>query len=56
LKQNGMHVSISFIISEEFKLNVGVRQGRALSPPLFIAVVEFIHRKSSTKISTEVTK
>ena len=32
-------------ISEEFRVDVGLRQGSALSPPLFIAVVEVISRK-----------
>ena len=35
--------------SEEFKVDVDLRQGSALSPLLFIAVVEVISRKSSTK-------
>ena len=36
-------------ISEEFREDVGLRQGSALSPLLFIAVVEVISRKASTK-------
>ena len=36
-------------ISEEFRVDVGLRQGRALSPLLFIAVVEVISWKPSTK-------
>ena len=35
-------------ISEEFRVDVGMRQGCALSPLLFIAVVEVISRKVST--------
>ena len=36
-------------ISEEFMVDVGLRQGSALSPPLFIAAVEVISRKASTR-------
>ena len=36
-------------MSGEFKLNVGLRQGSALSPLLFVAVVELISRKIGTK-------
>ena len=36
-------------ISEEFRVDVGLRQGSALSPLLFIAVVEVISRKVSTR-------
>ena len=36
-------------ISEEFSTDVGLRQGRALSPLLFIAVVEVISRKAITR-------
>ena len=36
-------------ISEEFRVDVGLRQGRALSPLLFIAVLEMISRKASTR-------
>ena len=36
-------------ISEEFRVDVGLRQGSALSPLLFIAVVEVISRKASTR-------
>ena len=36
-------------ISEEFKMNIGLRQGSALSPLLFIAVVEVISRKVSMR-------
>ena len=33
-------------MSEEFRVDVGLRQGSALSPLLFIAVVEVISRKA----------
>ena len=36
-------------ISEEFRVDVGLRQGSALSPLLFIAVMEVISRKASTR-------
>ena len=36
-------------ISEEFRVDVGLRQGSALSPLLFIAVVEVISRKGSSR-------
>ena len=36
-------------ISEEFRVDVGLRQGSALSPLFFIAVVEMIRRKVSTR-------
>ena len=36
-------------VSGEFKVNVALRQGSALSPLLFIAVVELISRKIGTK-------
>ena len=36
-------------MSEEFKVNVGLTQGSALSPLLFIAVVELISNKMCTK-------
>ena len=36
-------------ISEEFRGDIGLRQGSALSPRLFIAVVEVISRKASTR-------
>ena len=36
-------------ISEELRVDVGLRQGSALSPVLFIAVVEVISRKTSTR-------
>ena len=35
-------------ILEEFKMDVGLRQGSALSPLLFIAVMEDISRKTCT--------
>ena len=36
-------------ISEEFRVDVGLRQGSALSPLLFIAVEEVISRKGSSR-------
>ena len=36
-------------LSEEFPVNIGLRQGSALSPLLFIMVMEMISRKISTK-------
>ena len=36
-------------ISEEFRVDVGLRQGSALSPLLFIAVVEVISKKVNTR-------
>ena len=36
-------------LSEEFPVNIGLRQGSALSPLLFIMVMEIISRKISTK-------
>ena len=36
-------------ISEELRVDVGLRQGCALSPLLFIAVVEVISRNASTR-------
>ena len=36
-------------ISVEFRMGIGLRQGSALSPLLFIAVVEVISRKASTR-------
>ena len=36
-------------ISEEFRVDISLRQGSALSPLLFIAVVEMVSRKASTR-------
>ena len=36
-------------LSEEFPVNIGLRQGSALSPLLFSMVMEIISRKISTK-------
>ena len=36
-------------MSEEFRVDVDLRKGSALSPLLFIAVVEVISRKASTR-------
>ena len=36
-------------MSEQFSVNVGLRQGSALSPLLFIVVMELISRKVSMK-------
>ena len=37
-------------VSGEYKVNVGLTQGSALSPLLFIAVVELISRKICIKV------
>ena len=42
-------VVVGFGLSEEFPVNIGLRQGSALSPLLFIMVMEIISRKISTK-------
>ena len=34
---------------EEFRVDVGLRQGSALSPLLFIGVMDVISRKASTR-------
>ena len=36
-------------MSEQFSVNIGLRQGSALSPLLFIVVMELISRKVSMK-------
>ena len=36
-------------ISEEFRVDFGLRQGSALSPLLFIAIMEVTSRKASTR-------
>ena len=36
-------------LSEEFPVNIGLRQGSALSPLLFIMVMELISRTITTK-------
>ena len=36
-------------LSEAFPVNIGLRQGSALSPLLFIMVIELIRRETSTK-------
>ena len=36
-------------ISEEFRVDVGLRKGSALSPLLIIAVMEMVSRKASTR-------
>ena len=35
-------------MSNEFQVNIGLRQGSALSPLLFILLIELINRKIST--------
>ena len=38
-------------MSNEFQVNIGLRQGSALSPLLFILVMELISRKISTTVA-----
>ena len=42
-------VAVGSGLSEEFPVNIGLRQGSALSPLRFIMVMEIISRKISTK-------
>ena len=42
-------VVVGFGLSEKFPVNISLRQGSALSPLLFIMLIELISRKTSTK-------
>ena len=44
-EQTNGRVVIGTVMSEQFSVNVGLRQGSTLSPPLFIVVKELISRK-----------
>ena len=48
-EQTNGRVIIGTGMSEQFRVNVGLRQGSALSPLLFIVVMELISRKVSMK-------
>ena len=48
-EQTNGRVVIGTVMSEQFSVNVGLRQGSALSPLLFIVVKELISRKVSMK-------
>ena len=38
-------------MSEEFSMNIGLRQGSSLSPFMFIMVMELVSRKVSLRVS-----
>ena len=42
-------VVVGSVLSEEFLVNIGLKQGSALSPLLFIMVMKLISRKINTK-------
>ena len=48
-EQTNGRVIIGAGMSEQFSVNIGLRQGSALSPRLFIVVMELISRKVSMK-------
>ena len=48
-EQTSGRVIIGAAMSEQFSVNIGLRQGSALSPLLFIVVIELISRKVSMK-------
>ena len=48
-EQTNGRVTIGAGMSEQFSVNIGLIQGSALSPPLFIVVMELISRKVYTK-------
>ena len=48
-KQTNGKVIIGAGMSEQFSVNIGLRQGSALSPLLFLVVMELISRKVSMK-------
>ena len=48
-EQTNGRVIIGAGMSEQFSVNIGLRQGSALSPLLFIVVMELISRKVSMK-------
>ena len=43
-----VYIVVGSGMSNEFQVNIGLRQGSALSPLLFILVMELISRKIST--------
>ena len=47
--QTNVRVIIGAGVSEQFSVNIGLRQGSAISPLLFIEVMELISRKLSMK-------
>ena len=47
-------VMVGYGLSEEFPVNIGLRQGSALSPLLLIMVMELISRISSKDVLRKV--
>ena len=50
-EQTNGRVIIGVGMSDQFSVNIGLRQGSALNPLLFIVVMELISRKVSMKTS-----